>query len=100
MRASDAKLAAALHEAGLVDMAKLAEQGHYNEFFGPLALPELMLAAELAQIGSKEALAVRACLIEGEFDAGAEESEEWARSPEGRDAFSQLAVQRKRGRER
>lgn len=90
MRASDTKLSAALHEAGLTDLAKLAEQGHYNEFFGPLDTPELTLAAELAQIGSKQALAVRARLIEGEFDAGAEESEEWAQSPEGRDAFSRL----------
>ena len=32
MRASDAKLSAALHEAGLEEMATLAERGHYNRF--------------------------------------------------------------------
>lgn len=94
MRASDAKLAAALHAAGLADMAARAEQGHYNEFFGPLDTPELTLAAELAQIGTEAARAVRARLIDGEFDAGTEESEEWARSPEGQDAMGRL-VRRK-----
>jgi hypothetical protein len=90
MRASDAKLSAALHEAGLEEMATLAERGHYNEFFGPLDTPELVLADELAQIGSAPALALRERVINGEFDAGIEESEEWATSPAGRDAFDQL----------
>ena len=90
MRASDAKLAAALLDAGLIDLAKRAETGEFNEFFGPHATPELILAAELAEIGSAQALAMRVRLIEGEFDAGKEESDEWAKSPEGRDAFSRL----------
>lgn len=64
--------------------------GHYNEFFGPLDTPELVLADELAQIGSAPALALRERVINGEFDAGIEESEEWATSPAGRDAFDQL----------
>jgi hypothetical protein len=95
MRPSDRKLAAALHEAGLEEIAKRAEQGYYNEFFGPLATPELELAAELAKVGSAAALAVRARLIEGEFDAGIEESEEWGRSPEGQDAFGRLMRRKK-----
>lgn len=90
MRPSDAKLAAALHEAGLDEMAKRAEQGIYNEFFGPLGTPELVLIDELAKVGSAPALALRLRVIMGEFDAGLEESEEWAASPDGQDAFSRL----------
>lgn len=90
MRASDAKLAAALHEAGLEEMAKRAEQGHYNEFFGPLAAPELVLIDELAKVGSAPALALRERVINGDFDAGAEESEEWAASQDGMNAFNRL----------
>jgi hypothetical protein len=35
-------------------------------------------------------LAVRARLINGEFDAGKDESEEWAQSEEGQDAMRRL----------
>lgn len=90
MRASDAKLAAALQEAGLDEMAGLARAGHYNEFFGPLGTPELALIAELAQAGTAPALALRQRIIHGEFDAGVEESEEWAASPDGQDAMRRL----------
>lgn len=90
MRASDTKLTAALRAAGLTEMAERAAQGHYNEFFGPLATPELTLAAELAQVGTVAALAVRVRLIDGEFDAGIEESEEWGSSPAGQAAFGRL----------
>lgn len=94
MRPSDAKLAAALLEAGLVDMADRAAQGHYNEFFGPLDTPELTLVDELAQTGSAAALALRQRVINGDFDAGVEESEEWARSPDGQDAMRRLMPKR------
>jgi hypothetical protein len=94
-RPSDAKLAAALREAGLEELAGRAEQGHYNEFFGPLGLPELHLAAELACIATPAAMAVRQRLINGEFDADSEESEEWAKSPQGQAAMRLLAPERK-----
>jgi hypothetical protein len=90
MRASDAKLAAALHEAGLAEMAKRAEAGYYNEFFGPLDFPELTLADDLLKAGTTAALALRRRVIDGEFDAGTEESEEWAGSPQGQDAMRRL----------
>lgn len=90
MRASDKKLAAALHEAELHEMAKRAESGEFNEFFGPYACGITRVAEELAAIGSMDALKLRARVIKGEFDAGAEESEEWAASAEGQDAFRQL----------
>jgi hypothetical protein len=90
MRPSDAKLAAALHAAGLEDLAKLAEDGYYNEFFGPLDLPELALVHDLQRIGTPQALAIRQRVINGDFDAGKEESEEWAKSAEGQDAIRRL----------
>lgn len=90
MRPSDAKLAAALHEAGLLDMAKRAEAGVYNEFFGPLDTPEIVLVGELALAGTESALALRQRVINGEFDAGIEESEEWAASPDGQAAMRRL----------
>lgn len=79
-----------MREAGLDEMAKRAEQGYYNEFFGPLDTPELVLVGELVLSGTTQSLALRQRVINGEFDAGAEESEEWAASPDGRDAFARL----------
>lgn len=90
MRASDAKLSAALREAGLWDMATRAEQGEFNEFFGPHELPEIFLVNELAKIATPAAMAIRQRVINGEFDAGKEESDEWAASPEGQEAFGRL----------
>ena len=94
MRPSDAKLSLALHEAGLDEMAKRAEQGYYNEFFGSLDFPELTLVDDLTKAGTKEALALRQRVIDGDFDAGVEESEEWAMSEDGQDAIERL-VERK-----
>lgn len=90
MRPSDAKLAAALREAGLSEMAAKAERGHYNEFFGDLDTPIMDLVRDLGRIGSKEALALRQRAMAGEFDASKEESEEWAKSPEGQAAFNPM----------
>jgi hypothetical protein len=90
MRPSDNKLSAALYEANLPELAARAEHGEFNEFFGPHAMPQILLAQELADIGSKNALAVRARLVEGEFDAGEDESEEWGRSADGQAAFGRL----------
>jgi hypothetical protein len=90
VRASDKKLSMALRKAGLDEMATRAEAGYYNEFFGPLDTPELQLADDLAKIGTPKAMAVRRLVIDGEFDAGSDESEEWAQSPEGKAAFGRL----------
>jgi hypothetical protein len=94
MRPSDAKLTAALSEAGLTELAERAGKGEFNEFFGLYAAPELHLAALLHEIHTPPALAVRARLINGEFDARLEESEEWARSEEGQDAMRQLLLKK------
>lgn len=82
MRASDAKLAAALHEAGLPEHAKRAEEGWFNEYFGRFDAPLLTLVHDLV-IYEKHDLAER--VRNGEFDATEEEANEWAASPEGRE---------------
>lgn len=70
-------LAAELHKAGLHDMAMRAGQGYYHDFMSPLATPCLQLAADLAEVGTPAALALRERHLNGEFDASAEEGEEW-----------------------
>lgn len=60
MRPSDKKLASALRLAG---MAKRAEQGEWNDFFGTHATPQVDLVVELSKRRSRE---VR---IAGHFDA-------------------------------
>lgn len=84
------KLAAELEKAGLRDMALKARDGYYHDFLSPLATPCVQLAADLLQVGTPEALALRDRHLDGEFDATKEESDEWAASPEGKAAFDAL----------
>lgn len=67
------KLATALTKAGLTEMAKKAATGYYHDFMSPLAMPAMQLAAELAMVGTAEAMAVRARHLNGEFDAAPDE---------------------------
>lgn len=89
-------LAAELRKIGLLDMALKASTGYYHDFLSPLTTPCLQLAADLAAIGSPEAMALRERHLNGEFDATKEESDAWAQSAEGQDAFNRLAAGRKR----
>lgn len=98
MRASDAKLAAALREAGLPEHAKKAEQGYFNEYFGPLDCPQLTLIHDLVLAGTKAAQALRERVMNGEFDATMEEADEWANSPEGREAAEMVAQLNAKGK--
>jgi hypothetical protein len=83
-------LARELRSAGLHDMADKACTGYYHDFLSPLDMPCHQLAADLAAKGTPEALAIRARHLGGEFDASAEESDEWARGPDGQSALSML----------
>lgn len=86
-------LAQELRAAGLDEMAEKAAKGHYHDFLSPLALPEMQLDADLAKAiegGNKAAQKLRKRHHNGEFDASTEESEEWAKSPDGLAAFRQL----------
>jgi hypothetical protein len=92
-------LADVLRAAGFEALAKRAETDEFHDFLSPHATPEMQLAAELADfVGSakeeKQRIAahmIRQRLIDGEFDASSEESDEWAASPAGQDAFDRLA---------
>jgi hypothetical protein len=90
------KLAAALRETGLDEMADKAATGYYHDFLSPLALPEIVLvnSLALAAIGHPDRAtainALRQRVINGDFDASKEESEEWAASEEGQDAMRGL----------
>jgi hypothetical protein len=81
------KLAAALREIGLNEMADKAATGFWHDFLSPLELPTVNLVTALGAVGTSDALALRARVINGEFDASTEEGDEWAASEDGQTAF-------------
>jgi ribosomal protein L37E len=90
-------LAAALREVRLHTMADKAATGYYHDFLSPLDLPEMQLITELgvaATARPAQAAAImelRDRVMDGDFDASVEESEEWAASAEGQETFRKLA---------
>ena len=91
------KLADALLSVGLMDMSLKARGGYYHDFLSPLAMPEMQRITELADTATMlpdrkgAILALRNRVIDGDFDASTEESEEWANSAEGQETFRRLA---------
>ena len=83
-------LAQELRAANLHDMADKAASGYYHDYLSPLTFPDLQLAEDLAKAATPEALALRGRHLNGEFDASKEESDEWAASEDGQDAFAML----------
>lgn len=71
-------------------MAARAREDFYHDFFSPLPAPELQLVYDLLQIGTREALALRERVINGEFDATTEEGDEWIASADGKSALEKL----------
>lgn len=69
----------------LVDNARA---GHYDDFKSELPVPEFQLYADLKKIG-RDDLVER--LIAGEWDATAEESQEWMKSDDARQAHEIVA---------
>jgi hypothetical protein len=97
-----AKLARALEAVPGVPeaMIKRACDGYYHDFLSPLATPEIQLVADLRELASAPATprnsrpllrALATAVIDGQYDASKEESDEWARSPEGQEAMAELA---------
>lgn len=84
------KLAAALREIDLQEMADKAAAGYYDDFLSELALPTIELVNDLERVGTGPARQIRKRVIEGEFDSTAQEAEAWAESPEGQETLSQL----------
>jgi hypothetical protein len=92
------KLADALLQIGLMDMSLKARGGYYHDFLSPLDTPELQLIHDLyAKRDTPGALELRQRVMNGEFDASVEESDEWAASPDGQYAMTQLMKGDKRG---
>jgi hypothetical protein len=91
-------LAQALRDVGLTDLADRAATGYYHDYLSPLDMPEIELMRDMARAAAlepdvdkaKAIIALRERAKDGEFDASLAESEEWAASPEGQYAFSQL----------
>ena len=84
------KLALVLRQADLPVMAVRAAKGYYDDFLSPLDDPALALDRELVAAGTPAALAIRARHHQGEFDATREESDAWAKSPDGQRALREL----------
>jgi hypothetical protein len=90
------KLADALLKLGLMNMSLKARGGYYHDFLSPLAMPELQLCKDLRMaarapgVNAEAVMALYAQVINGDFDSSKEESDDWAASPEGQDAFKQL----------
>ncbi len=83
-------LAAELRKAGLEEMAAKAAAGQYHDYLSSLADPAMELDRDLVKAGTPEAKAIRSRHHNGEFDASTAESDEWAKSFEGRSAMRQL----------
>lgn len=83
-------LAQELRAAGLDAMADKAATGWYHDYLSPLDAPAITLADDLAVAGTPAAMALRKRHLNGEFDATKEESDDWARSPEGQETFDRL----------
>lgn len=97
-----AKLARALEKipgvpAGMIQRAR---DGYYHDYLSPLDTPEIKLVADLRELAGRPATprnsrpllrALANAVIDGQYDASKEESDEWARSPEGQQVMAELA---------
>ena len=68
--------------------AKRAETGEFDDYADTYVCPITQLHSELKAAGFDK---FAARVANGEFDATPEESDEWARSPSGQEAFSHLS---------
>ena len=82
------RLALALEEAGApASMVRKARAGHYDDYQSNLAMPIAQLVVDARRAGLSD-IARRAA--DGDFDATKEESDAWAASPDGQEAFRQF----------
>ena len=83
------RLAAALREAGLADMAEQAEQGRYDDFDSLSPTPITDLVTALREVGTPAALVLAQRAIDGDFDGTKEEGDAWFER-EGRRYFPEF----------
>jgi hypothetical protein len=96
--ATSEKLAQALDACGLAELAIRARRDEFHDFLSPHALPELLLeqALRLARNNCPDHKRrvlieqVRQAVINGHFDASKAESDAWAESEEGQEAYRDL----------
>jgi hypothetical protein len=74
-------------------MVERARRDYYHDFMSPLAMPQMQLRTEALAAGL---LSIAKGVEQGEWDATKEESDAWARSPEGQAAFRELTTRRQR----
>ena len=84
------RLAAALREIGLDEIAREAERGLYDDYESPNAMPIHSLVHRLTEEGSPAALALAERAKAGDFDGTKEEANAWATSPEGQAMLREL----------
>ena len=84
------RLAQALKEAGLPALALKAASGAYDDYLSASPTPQMDLVEELRKHPSPESSRLIDQVYNGKFDATAEESDEWAKSPSGKATFNAL----------
>lgn len=85
---SSEKLAQTLEAAGAPDeMVRNARADMYHDFKSPLAMPNHALLAHARQHGLDS---IAEGVMDGTWDATKEESDAWAKSPEGQAVFAEL----------
>lgn len=91
-------LAVACEELGLLQIAHRARKDEFHDYLSPHEMPETYLVHLLYESARIQAdpilqdliLKLRARVMNGDFDASLEESDEWAASPEGQAVFRQF----------
>lgn len=86
---SSEKLALALEDFRYLDLAARARRHEFHDFLSPHAMNFHVLVAELKKRGRKAQPLIDR-VIDGEFDAPKAESDEWARSAEGKAVLDEL----------
>lgn len=95
---SSERLALALEEAGApAYMVSLARDDHYHDFKSPLPMPNHQLLADAREHGLTT---IAAGVMDGTWDATKEESDAWAKSPDGQSVFNELLAPRPNRAER
>ena len=99
MATSDDRLAAACDALGLHATAERARRGEFNDFKSPHVAPKIRLVNQLRQSAphmedDRGVLALADRVMNGEFDQGLAESEEWLASAEGQAAMRELLPRR------
>lgn len=95
------KLAKALAEIPGIpaEMMTRVIDGYYHDFLSPLVFPEIQLVKDLRELASRPATPrnsrpllreIAQRVIDGEFDASKEESDEWGRSEEAQAIFREF----------